>query len=115
LGTAPFCWFYDHRFQDNIFHRLEIKSKLIHNTLDIIQYTRQHSCANESLSAERMTWAQVIETSGWEMATPQAGTISSNTGAPAEDDWASVSDPSERRKIQNRIAQRKFRKSPAQV
>ncbi|EME80318.1 uncharacterized protein MYCFIDRAFT_198579 [Pseudocercospora fijiensis CIRAD86] len=32
----------------------------------------------------------------------------------AEDDWSSVTDPSERRKIQNRIAQRKFREKMRQ-
>lgn len=33
-----------------------------------------------------------------------------SAGSPDED-WASITDPNERRKIQNRIAQRKFRKA----
>lgn len=41
----------------------------------------------------------------------QADSSSAQASASPEDDWSSVKDPNERRKIQNRIAQRKFRKS----
>ncbi|KAI5358822.1 putative basic-leucine zipper domain-containing protein [Septoria linicola] len=43
------------------------------------------------------------------MSTAESGSVTS-----MEDDWSHVSDPNERRKIQNRIAQRKFREKVRQ-
>jgi len=47
-----------------------------------------------------------------ESGSSQSKGSSSSSGSPG-DDWNGVTDPNERRKIQNRIAQRKFRKSAA--
>jgi hypothetical protein len=41
----------------------------------------------------------------------KADLTTSASNASPEDDWTDVTDPNERRKIQNRIAQRKFRMS----
>lgn len=47
-----------------------------------------------------------------ESGSSQSKETSSYSGSPG-DDWNAVTDPNERRKIQNRIAQRKFRESAA--
>lgn len=47
------------------------------------------------------------------MSSSEASSSSQATAtATPEDDWSAVTDPNERRRIQNRIAQRKFRTSP---
>lgn len=43
-------------------------------------------------------------------ATPQTPSVTVDDTPAPEDDWTNVDDPIERRKIQNRLAQRKLRK-----
>lgn len=46
---------------------------------------------------------------------PSSSEKHSSKSKPKTDDWADVMEPEERRRIQNRIAQRKFRESPLHV
>lgn len=77
------------------------------------------SLANNTLYAPTgYRWRIDLECEGEGSASLRAASMSSQadsssvqSSAQDEDDWTAVTDPGERRKIQNRIAQRKFRQS----
>lgn len=99
----------------------------LEETADQAQSAHQHDTTEKSRAKRKSKSKKDQSGSDTETEGPKMSSRSSKTSSPSEstkkhgssrhrapqnEDWTEVTDPEERRRIQNRIAQRKFRMSP---